>query len=88
MTVPDPKAIKQARRDAGLTQTEAARLIHSTLRTWQDQEAGKARMPGAAWELFGIATGTVPALEAQARYEQILRNKQHSLATTPSRPAI
>ena len=49
---PEPEEIRTARRDAGLTQTEAAQLIHSTLRTWQDWEAGNARMHPGLWELF------------------------------------
>lgn len=44
--------IKEARKKAGLTQTQAAHLIHSTLRTWQDWEAGKAKMHAGLWELF------------------------------------
>lgn len=49
---PDPADIRSARDAAQLTQTEAARLIHSTLRAWQDWEAGKRRMHPAMWELF------------------------------------
>lgn len=36
----------------------AAALIHSTLRTWQDWEAGVARMHPGLWELFCLKTGT------------------------------
>lgn len=50
MTLPD--SIKQARKTAGLTQAEAAALIHSKLRTWQDWEAGKAKIHAGLWELF------------------------------------
>ncbi|WP_407058382.1 helix-turn-helix domain-containing protein [Zoogloea oleivorans] len=42
---PAPAEIRAAREAAGLTQSQAAALIHSTLRTWQDWEAGKARRP-------------------------------------------
>lgn len=66
MTLPD--SIKQARKTAGLTQAEAAALIHSKLRTWQDQESGKARMHQATWELFCIAVGVVSADDVKARY--------------------
>lgn len=48
----DAESIKQARTAAGLSQTSAAHLIHSTLRTWQDWEAGKAKMHAGLWELF------------------------------------
>ena len=49
---PTPQEIKQARKATGLSQTKAAALIHSTYRTWQDWEAGKARMHPGLWELF------------------------------------
>lgn len=49
---PAPEAIRQARENADLSQTAAAELIHSTLRTWQDWEAGKAKMHAGLWELF------------------------------------
>ncbi len=49
---PIPDAIKAARAAAGLTQTAAARLIYSTLRTWQQWEAGDRRMHPALFELF------------------------------------
>src|SRR3546814_10750243 len=35
---PTPEQIRSARDAAGLTQTEAARLIHCTLRGWQRSE--------------------------------------------------
>lgn len=53
---PAPDEIVGERFNARLTQTEAARLIHSTLRTWQDWEAGKARMHPGLWELFILKT--------------------------------
>jgi DNA-binding transcriptional regulator YiaG len=51
---PKPEQIRAAREAAGLTQTAAATLVHSTLRTWQDWEAGKARMHPGLFELFRI----------------------------------
>jgi putative transcriptional regulator len=53
---PTPEAIRETRQQAGLSQTAAAALIHSTLRTWQDWEAGKAKMHPGLWELFLIKT--------------------------------
>jgi len=49
---PAHDAIKAARAAAGLTQTTAARLICSTLRTWQQWEAADRRMHPALFELF------------------------------------
>ncbi|HEX9391468.1 MAG TPA: helix-turn-helix domain-containing protein [Usitatibacteraceae bacterium] len=51
---PAPPAIRAAREAAGLTQTAAAELIYSTLRTWQDWEKGVARMHPAFWELWRL----------------------------------
>jgi len=51
---PTPEAIREARESALLSQTEAAALIFSKLRTWQDWEAGKARMHPGLWELFQV----------------------------------
>jgi DNA-binding transcriptional regulator YiaG len=53
---PRPEEIKSARLAAGLTQTEAARLVHGTLRMWQYWEAGERRMHPAIWQLFLLRT--------------------------------
>lgn len=52
----DPQIIRERRKEAGLTQTRAAELVHSKLRTWQDWEAGKASMHAGLWELFNLKT--------------------------------
>ena len=49
---PTPEEIRTARKKSRLSQTAAAHLIYSTLRTWQDWEAGKAHMHPGLWELF------------------------------------
>lgn len=54
--IPYPTEIKAAREAAFLTQTKAAALVCSKLRTWQDWEAGKARMHPGLWELFKLKT--------------------------------
>lgn len=51
---PTPDEIRAARERAGLTQTEAARLIHCGLRSWQQWELGERRMHPAMWELFKL----------------------------------
>lgn len=53
---PIPQEIVAARNDAGLTQTEAGRLVHTTCRTWQQWEAGDRKMHPAFWELFSLKT--------------------------------
>jgi DNA-binding transcriptional regulator YiaG len=49
---PKPDALKKAREETGLSQREAAELIYSTERTWQDWELGQRRMHPALWELW------------------------------------
>ena len=51
---PGPTEIRAAREAAGLTQTQAASLVFSGLRAWQQWEAGDRRMPPSTWALFGI----------------------------------
>jgi DNA (cytosine-5)-methyltransferase 1 len=52
MKIPKPKDILEARQKAGLTQTAAAELIWSHLRSWQDWEGGNRRMMPAVWYAF------------------------------------
>ncbi len=52
MTTATPKEIKAARMEAGLTQGEAAALVHANLRSWQKWESGDRSMHPAMWELF------------------------------------
>jgi DNA-binding transcriptional regulator YiaG len=49
---PEPAAIRATREAAGLSQTAAGALLHTTCRTWQQWEAGDRRMHPAFWELF------------------------------------
>lgn len=49
---PTTDEIIAARKRAGLTQTEAAALVYSTLRAWQFWEAGERPMHPAFWDLF------------------------------------
>lgn len=51
---PTSSQIREARELLGLTQANAAKLLHMALRTFNDQERGIAKMPGAAWELMQI----------------------------------
>ena len=53
---PTPDSIRTLREKAELTQTDAAALVHSGLRTWQQWEAGDRRMHPGLWELFRLKT--------------------------------
>jgi DNA-binding transcriptional regulator YiaG len=57
---PTPSDIKKVRESAGLTQIQAAELIYSTRRTWQDWEAGINPMHPALWELFKLKVSGDP----------------------------
>lgn len=48
---PSPAEIRAAREAAGLTQSQAAALVHSGLRSWQQWESGGRKMHPAFWEL-------------------------------------
>lgn len=49
---PTPEEIKSARGE--LTQSEAAVLLHTSLRAYQQWEAGDRAMHPAFWELFRL----------------------------------
>lgn len=57
MNNPTPTQIKQSRLEAGLTQKQAAKLVYSTTRTWQNWESTgpeNRKMHPAIYELFII----------------------------------
>jgi putative transcriptional regulator len=59
LSPPNPDRVREARLQAGLTQSEAASVVHSTGRRWREWEAGDHRMPPASWELFLLRTQAV-----------------------------
>ena len=56
---PTPEQVRGARKLAGLTQAEAATLVHVTDRQWRNWEAGAGGMPLAKWELFAIKVASL-----------------------------
>ena len=52
---PDPAEIRAARVAWGGTQRQAGELVYAP-RSWEAWEAGRWKMPPAAWELFLIKT--------------------------------
>jgi DNA (cytosine-5)-methyltransferase 1 len=54
--MPDKSEILAARKAAGLSAREAAELLHTTTRVWQQWEYGERRMHAAFWELFQLKT--------------------------------
>jgi len=51
---PSPDEIRARRLAAGLTQRQAAELVHATLRAWESWEQGERPMHPGLFELFGI----------------------------------
>lgn len=51
-TNPSPSEIKRARKMYKLTQTEAARLIGYSLRSWQEWEGGRRKMRSVVLDAF------------------------------------
>lgn len=70
---PKPAEILRAREDAGLTQQQAADLLFSSWRTWQNWEAGERRMPPSAWELFNAKINARKMIEKGEITEATLR---------------
>ncbi|MBC7215647.1 MAG: helix-turn-helix domain-containing protein [Burkholderiaceae bacterium] len=64
---PAPAAIRAAREAAGMTQSQAAALVHSTLRAWQRWESGDRRMHPAIWELFRLKVTSVDATSTETQ---------------------
>jgi len=51
---PTPAQIRKARKQAGLSRHEAARLIYKSGRSWDKWESGERPMDPAYWELWQI----------------------------------
>jgi len=52
-----PEEVRAARAACGLTQAEAAPLVHTAIDNWQNWEQGRYFMSPALYELFLIKTG-------------------------------
>lgn len=65
--IPTPEQIKLTRKEAGLSQTAAAQLVHTALRTWQQWEAGDRAMHAGLWELFCLKVAAPAELYTPGR---------------------
>lgn len=64
MKQPTAEQIRKAREKAGLTQAQAAELVHYSYKQgWGKVEQGASPMPMDKWELFLIKTGQHPQLK-------------------------
>jgi len=51
---PTPEEIRKIRVSYGLTQTQAAKMVHTSLRSWQRWESVEGEIPPGYWELFTL----------------------------------
>lgn len=60
---PNPAEIRRLREKFDLSQTQAAELVYSTLRSWQNWEGGQVGMHPAIWAWFRhrVQSGEAPA---------------------------
>lgn len=77
---PEPTQVKAARAATGLTQTQAAAVVYSTIKAWQTWEDGSRRMPPGLWELFNIKTGLDQ--QANTEREKIMAKELENLLDT------
>lgn len=71
MEHPTPEQVKQARENAGLSQSEAAAMVHrANYQRWHEWEAGIRNMPLDTWELFLIKTGQLKVKKFTAPHKQ------------------
>ena len=59
MILPTAQEVRLARRETGLTQRQAGKMVHSGARTWRKWETSPSKddnrqMPAAVWDLFLI----------------------------------
>ncbi|ELY9612841.1 helix-turn-helix domain-containing protein [Salmonella enterica] len=60
---PTTAEIRAARLAASLTQSEAAKLVYSSLNAWSQWERGERKMHPAIWELFQIKSSQIADLK-------------------------
>lgn len=56
MNSPSSDEVKAVRKNAGLTQAEAGRVVYVSERGWQNWELEGAKMPPGLYELFLLKT--------------------------------
>jgi putative transcriptional regulator len=60
--LPSPENVLQARKAAGMTQTEAGAVLGSHNSVWRKYELGTRQMSAPLWELFLLKTDQHPNL--------------------------
>lgn len=60
---PTGTQVAAARAKAGLTQQQAAAIVHATARRWREWESGDYSMHPGLWELFLVRTQGIVMVE-------------------------
>ena len=68
---PTPAQVRAARDDAGLSSAQAAALVHTTARVFQQWAAGDRRMHPALWELLHIKMSRLLSGENDSEWHPI-----------------
>lgn len=83
MTPPSPVVIRIARAGAGLTQAEAAQLVHLGAQSrWAEYENGTTRPDAARWELFLLFTHQHPTYFLKRKKEANVAAEANGAAAT------
>lgn len=67
LTPPTTDQISAAREQSGLTQLQAAALVHVDIRSWRRWELGERAVNLAAWELFLLRSHQHPTHVVKSR---------------------
>jgi len=65
MNNPSPEEIRIVRAQSGLTQSQCAAMLHTSVRAYQQWEAGDRKMHPAFYHLFLIRATTGPGKGCQ-----------------------
>jgi len=89
MILPTHLEVKEARREVGLSQKQAAAVIHVSENTWQRYETPPesdqwVQISGANWELFLIKTNRMRHGDSKYRVRDQI--KRHLLGRVRQRP--
>ena len=91
LPTPTPEQIKRLRKLSGLTQQQAALLVHAhDGAAWRKWESGTYSIPLATWELFLIKTDQLaPRTENPRTENQVSKNPrtENPEPTTPVEPS-
>jgi putative transcriptional regulator len=85
---PRPEEVRMAREEAGLTQTQAAELVHTGWQTWAKWETDATsdsarRMHPATWELFQVKLEIIKMLASGKLSAADVRKMKIYLPPTP-----